>query len=303
MTALLEARGVVRRFGTTVALSGVDLALEPGRLLGLVGPDGAGKSTLLRALVGLITVDGGECRIGGIPWRDAADDATAHLGYMPQHYALYPDLSVDETLRFFGDLFDLKRDVFTERRARLLHITRLENATERPVGALSGGMYKKLALACALLHEPAVLVLDEPTNGVDPVSRRELWALLYRFVKEGMGVLISTPYMDEAARCDDVIVLREGAVLLRGAPEALVSGFRDVVLEIRAAHRERVDALLEADPRVLARTPAGERIRAVVLADAAGELRAAVEALGAEVSTVRPDFEDLYLASIAERAA
>ena len=303
MTALLEARGVVRRFGETTALSGVDLTLEPGRLLGVVGPDGAGKSTLLRALVGLIAVDAGETRILGVPWRDAADDATAHLGYMPQHYALYPDLSVDETLRFFGDLFDLPKAVFATRRERLLHITRLEKATSRAVGALSGGMYKKLALACALLHEPAALVLDEPTNGVDPVSRRELWALLYQFVKDGMGVLVSTPYMDEAARCDDVVVLREGQVILRGAPEALVRGFRDVVLEIRAPDRRPVDALLERDPRVLARTPAGERIRAVVLANAVDELRNTLTALGGTVATVRPDFEDLYLSTIAERAA
>ena len=300
MSALVEARGVERRFGETRALRGVSLALEPGELLGVVGPDGAGKSTLLRALVGLIRLDAGETRIEGVPWAEAGAEARARLGYMPQHYSLYPDLSVDETLTFFARLFDLDRNSFRERRARLLAVTQLESAVDRPVGALSGGMYKKLAVACALLHQPAALVLDEPTNGVDPVSRRELWALLGEFVDEGVGVLVATPYMDEAARCGRVVVLHEGAVILEGQPDALVRDFRHLVLDVRAADRGPVDALLDADPRVLARTPAGERIHAVVQRAAAAEVRAKLAAVGATVGETRPEFEDVYLATLAE---
>jgi ABC-2 type transport system ATP-binding protein len=221
---LLEASAVVRRFGAVTALRGVDLRLHDGELLGLVGPDGAGKTTLLRALSGLIDVDGGEARVLGVPWPSAPPEAREELGYMPQQYSLYTDLSVDENLRFFADLFDLPRAVFAERRERLLSITQLEAARDRPAGALSGGMYKKLAIACALLHRPRMLVLDEPTNGVDPVSRRELWALLYEFVSDGMGVLVATPYMDEAARCGRVALLHEGRILAEGEPARLVEG-------------------------------------------------------------------------------
>jgi ABC-2 type transport system ATP-binding protein len=302
---LLEARAVVRRFGARTALGGVDLALYPCELVGLVGPDGAGKSTLLRALAGLIDVDGGEACVLGTPWPAATPDAREQLGYMPQQYSLYTDLSVDENLRFFGDLFDLPRATFRERRARLLSITQLEAAHDRPAGALSGGMYKKLAIACALLHRPKMLLLDEPTNGVDPVSRRELWALLYEFVNDGMGVLVATPYMDEAARCGRVTLLHAGRVLAAGTPPGLVEGLAHAVLEIDAgaAGRAPIDALLEARSDVLAMTPAGERIRAVVRRDAEADLLAALLRIGAGVRPAQPDFEDVYLALLASTEA
>jgi ABC-2 type transport system ATP-binding protein len=184
---LLEARAIERRFGATRALAGVSLRLFEGELVGLVGPDGAGKSTLLRALTGLVDIDGGEARVLDVPWPNAPPEAREQLGYMPQQYSLYTDLSVDENLRFFGDLFDLPRPVFAERRARLLAITRLEAARDRPAGALSGGMYKKLAIACALLHRPRVLVLDEPTNGVDPPTPARAVGAALRVREPGHG--------------------------------------------------------------------------------------------------------------------
>jgi ABC-2 type transport system ATP-binding protein len=298
---LLEARALARSFGATRALAGVSLSLREGELVGLVGPDGAGKSTLLRALTGLIDVDGGEARVLDVPWPKAPPEAREQLGYMPQQYSLYTDLSVDENLRFFGDLFDLPRAVFTERRARLLAITQLEPAKDRPAGALSGGMYKKLAVACALLHRPRMLVLDEPTNGVDPTSRRELWALLYEFVNDGMGVLVATPYMDEAARCGRVALLHAGKILAEGEPGKLVDGLEHAVLEIDPGPRGRapVDAALEGHPDVIAVTPAGERVRAVVRRRAAAEIERALAALGAEPRESRADFEDVYLALLA----
>lgn len=301
--ALLEARGVTKAFGAVTALAGVSVAVRPGELVCLVGPDGAGKTTLVRALTGLVDVDRGEALVAGVPWTRADPDARESLGYMPQQYGLYADLSVDENLRFFADLFGIGRRAFAERRAQLLALTRLEAARERPAGALSGGMYKKLAVACALLHRPRALVLDEPTNGVDPVSRRELWELLYEFVRERMGVLLATPYMDEAARASRVALLARGRVIAEGEPTELVATFEHAVLDVAIAERATVDEALERDARVLGTTPAGPRLRAVVVAIAADDVTRELEAKGARVTRVKPDFEDLYLARVRDLEA
>jgi len=227
----LSARALVRRFGPVTALDGLSFEVERGELYGLVGPDGAGKTTALRALAGLVRLDGGEARVlgeepGGARVRE-------RVGLMPQQYSLYRDLTVAENLRFFGRLYVLPRATFRARTERLLAITRLAPFVDRRADALSGGMYKKLALACALLHEPEVLLLDEPTNGVDPVSRRELWALLHEFVHGGMAVLVTTPYMDAAARCHRVGLVHHGRLVLEGEPSALMRGrasFEDVFI-------------------------------------------------------------------------
>jgi ABC-2 type transport system ATP-binding protein len=219
----VEARDMVRRFGETVALDGLSFEVAAGELFGLVGPDGAGKTTAIRAVSGLVDLDGGTARVlGRDPTRGGAAVRDA-IGLMPQQFSLYRDLTVAENLLFFARLYCLPRAVFRQRRERLLDITRLGRFQDRRADALSGGMYKKLALACALLHEPQVLLLDEPTNGVDPVSRRELWALLHEFVHAGMAVLVSTPYMDEAERCDRVALVHRCRVLVEGVPAALLA--------------------------------------------------------------------------------
>ena len=227
----LQARALVRRFGATVALDGLTFEVARGELYGLVGADGAGKTTALRVLAGLVLPDGGEARVlGEMPGSAAVRE---RVGLMPQQYSLYRDLTVAENLQFFSRLYVLPRAVFRERSARLLDITRLGPFVDRRADALSGGMYKKLALACALLHEPEVLLLDEPTNGVDPVSRRELWALLHEFVHGGMAVLVTTPYMDEAERCHRVGLVHHGKLVLEGDPAALMRGrasFEEVFL-------------------------------------------------------------------------
>jgi len=228
----LSARALVRRFGAVTALDGLSFEVARGELYGLVGPDGAGKTTAIRALAGLVTLDGGEARVLGE--RPGGARIRERVGLMPQQYSLYRDLTVAENLRFFARLYVLARPVFRERADRLLAITRLAPFVDRRADALSGGMYKKLALACALLHEPEVLLLDEPTNGVDPVSRRELWALLHEFVHGGMTVLVSTPYMDEAERCHRVGLVHRGRLLLEGEPSALMRGhasFEEVFVE------------------------------------------------------------------------
>ena len=223
MSAALEARGLVRRFGPTLALDGLSFEVGEGELYGLVGPDGAGKTTAIRILAGLMDPDQGEARVLGMA--PTSGEAREQLGLMPQQYSLYGDLSIEENLHFFGQLFCIPRATFKARVDRLMQVTRLGPFMDRRADALSGGMYKKLAIACALLHQPRVLILDEPTNGVDPVSRRELWSLLYEFVADGMSVLISTPYMDEAERCHRVGLVHHGRLLAEGEPNALAAGY------------------------------------------------------------------------------
>jgi ABC-2 type transport system ATP-binding protein len=235
----LELSGLRRAFGATQALRGVSLAVRRGEVYGLVGPDGAGKTTAIRMLAGLMRPDEGRVRVLGEDPAHPRSPVREQLGLVPQRNSLYGDLSVDENLRFFAKLFGLPPSDFEARRERLLSITRLGRFTDRRADALSGGMYKKLALACALLHRPRVLLMDEPTNGVDPVSRRELWELLYGLVHEGMTLVVTTPYMDEAARCHRVGLLYAGELIAEGAPRELArehglapSNFETVFLEL-----------------------------------------------------------------------
>ena len=297
----LLATGLRRNFGHRRAVDGIDLHLGPGELVGLVGPDGAGKTTTLRLLAGLLTPDAGEVRIVGLPVAGGPLAAREALGYMPQQYSLYGDLSVAENLSFFGELYGLSREAQRARERRLLLLTRLQPFRERRAEALSGGMYKKLALACALLHRPRVLLLDEPTNGVDPVSRRELWELLHELVAEGMAVLVATPYMDEAARCHRVGLLHEGRLLAEGEPERLLQGFSGTTLLLTGGDRTLAEELLSDEPAVIAFAPQGAGLRLVVREGEAEGLRArlADRLPGAELATVRPDFEDLFLGLLA----
>jgi ABC-2 type transport system ATP-binding protein len=299
----LEARDVVKRFGPVEALRGVSFTAAAGELYGLVGPDGAGKTTLIRALAGLVAIDGGAARVLGRDPQAGGPELRESLGLMPQQYSLYRDLSVAENLRFFARLYCLPRPIFRERAARLLALTRLERFADRRADQLSGGMYKKLALACALLHEPRVLMLDEPTNGVDPVSRRELWSLLHEFVEGGMTVLVSTPYMDEAERCGRVALLHQGRLLLEGEPRALLAAFEDEAFEIEGGDRDVLDAALSALPEVRAASPAGSRLRVDVVRGGAPRVAAALAPLGAELRPAAPGFEDLFLARIRKEAS
>jgi drug efflux transport system ATP-binding protein len=224
VSAVVEARGLERTFAARRAVHGVSLDVAAGEIFGLVGPDGAGKTTTLRMLAGLLDPTAGTVRLlGRDPFADGG--VRESLGYMPQQYSLYGDLTVDENLAFFREMFCLSRDDYRKRRERLLAMTRLEPFTRRRADALSGGMYKKLALACALLHRPEVLVLDEPTNGVDPVSRRDFWDLLHDFVAEGVAIVFATPYMDEAERCHRVGLMYEGRLLEAGPPGELRGSF------------------------------------------------------------------------------
>jgi ABC-2 type transport system ATP-binding protein len=297
MGAALEARQMGKRFGEVEALAGMTFSVKAGELYGLVGPDGAGKTTAIRALAGLIDLDTGEARVLDMDARSGGAVREA-LGLLPQQYSLYRDLTVWENLTFFSRLYVLPRDVFRRRAERLLAITRLDRFVDRRADQLSGGMYKKLALAAALLHEPKVLLLDEPTNGVDPVSRRELWALLHEFVQAGMAVLVSTPYMDEAERCDRVGLAFRGRLLLEGEPGALLAGFDQESYEVAGGDRDRIESVLASLPAVRSVSPAGSRLRVDLLAGSRGEVATALAPLDAELRPVAPSFEDLFLSRL-----
>ena len=218
----VEALG--KRLRKTVALDSISAEFGASTLHGLIGPDGAGKTTLIRMLAGLLHPDSGRVVFTDGAAEVAFASVRPDMAYMPQQQSLYPDLSVDEHLEFFRELYRISPEVYSERRAKLLHLTRLEAFKDRPAGKLSGGMYKKLGLMCALLQSPRVVLLDEPTNGVDPISRREFWDLLYGLVDDGILVVLSTAYMDEAERCGKVHIMDSGKLLASGEPRAVLSG-------------------------------------------------------------------------------
>lgn len=223
MTALsIDVTDVHKKLGPNQALGGVSANLESGGLYGIIGPDGAGKTTLLRTIMGLLNPDQGrvEFRRGSQPV--SFEEARPSIAYMPQQQSLYPDLSIEEHLKFFRDLYQISPDVYATRHRRLLHLTRLDKFKDRPAGQLSGGMYKKLGLMCALLQTPSALLLDEPTNGVDPISRREFWDMLYELRSDGILIVIATAYMDEAERCGEVHLMEAGRIWTHGAPRVIL---------------------------------------------------------------------------------
>jgi ABC-2 type transport system ATP-binding protein len=244
-----------------LALDSITLSVESGRLCGLVGPDGAGKTTLLRILATVLEASSGTARIAGFDVHLQAEAARAHLGYMPQNFSLYPDLSVMENLDFFAEIQGVSGERKKQRIETMLAFTRLESFHKRRAAQLSGGMKKKLALACALIHEPQVLILDEPTTGVDPVSRRELWKMLAEVVQQGVTVLVSTPYMDEAERCQQVAILFEGRLLVSGEPRALTDHLPFQVVEVKARPRKLMRQVVSETPGVLNWRPIGDRLR------------------------------------------
>lgn len=308
MTARISARDLRRAFGEVHAVDGVTLEVRPGEAYGLVGPDGAGKTTTMRLLVGALRPDGGSVTVNGLDMSDRPEVARAGIGYLAQRFSLYGDLTVWENLRFFGEVRDIRGEAFRARAAELLCFVGLAGFEERRAEALSGGMKQKLGLACALIHEPDVLLLDEPTGGVDPVTRQEFWKLLIRLLAGGRSIIVSTPYMDEAARCSRVGFMYGGRILVEGTPRQLTAGFAGHVLELAATPRHAARDAALADPDVEDVLAFGDRLHLRVR-DAAGplgRLPGALAAAGIEVERLRPvapSMEDLFISLLAAEAA
>ena len=218
-----------KQYGRTTALERVSLQVNQAEMFGLIGPDGAGKTTLIRILTSLLDPDAGECRLFGVAVDREPAKIRGLIGYMPQRFSLYPDLTVAENLRFFADLFRVPKTARRRRTEELLEFSRLTPFVDRRAGQLSGGMKQKLALSCALIHTPRILILDEPTTGVDPVSRREFWEILGKLKADGVTLLVSTPYMDEAERCDRIALMHKGRVLTVGQARDIAAGFPGAV--------------------------------------------------------------------------
>lgn len=221
----IYVENISKRFKDLIALDDVSMCFSNGNLYGIIGPAGAGKTTLFRIMLDLMRANSGR-----IVYKKNGDDIgyekiQEHIAYMPQSQSLYSDLSVAEHLDFFRRLYGINDDEFEQKQQQLVHLARLDKFLDRPAGKLSGGMYKKLGLICALLRSPQIMLLDEPTNGVDPISRREFWGLLHKAQQQGILVLISTAYMDEAERCSGVVLMERGRVLAKGAPEELLEKY------------------------------------------------------------------------------
>jgi ABC-2 type transport system ATP-binding protein len=296
----IEITALCRSFGAVRAVDGLSLAVHPGEIVGLIGPDGAGKTTTLRMLCGALRPDSGTAVIAGVDVRRAPDAARRRIGYMPQRFSLYGDLTVDENLRFFADVYGVPRAEQPALADRLLAFSGLARFRGHRAEALSGGMKQKLALACTLIHTPPVLLLDEPTTGVDPVSRREFWAILRDAVRErGVAVLVSTPYMDEAERCHQVGFMRAGRLLAHGTPRELQRLVPGAVIELDATPRHAAEAALRRLPGVRDVQVFGDRLHLLAAsAPTEADVRQALAQAGATLATMRqvaPGMEDVFM--------
>src|SRR5690348_3482014 len=261
---IVAAQELTRRFGTLTAVDHLNLEVAQGEIFALVGPDGAGKTTTMRMLCGLMDPTEGRAMVAGFDVSKNPDAVKDQIGYMAQRFGLYSDLTVDENMRFYSDLFGIVGQEREELTTRLLRMTRMEPFRKRPAGKLSGGMKQKLALMCTLLHKPRVLFLDEPTNGVDPVSRRDFWAILYRLVKDGLTVMVTTAYLDEAERANRVGLMHRGKLIRCDTPAALREDLDHAYYDIRSEDERQTRRLLESQHGVLAVQPTGAKLRLYV---------------------------------------
>ncbi|MDZ7263088.1 MAG: ABC transporter ATP-binding protein [candidate division KSB1 bacterium] len=260
MVTEIEISHLKKSFGTTAAVVDLNLEVHAGEMMGLIGPDGAGKTTTLRILCGLLIADAGECWLGGKNVRTELAAVRSFIGYMPQRFSLYPDLTVAENLRFFADLFQVAKAEREKRLQRLLEFSRLGPFANRRAAALSGGMKQKLALSCTLIHTPKILLLDEPTTGVDPVSRREFWDILNELLATGVTILVTTPYMDEAARCDRVAFIHEGKMLITTEPDKIPVLYPNTLVEIQCDHNVRAAMVLRTSEQFASVQCFGDRV-------------------------------------------
>lgn len=295
-----------KQFGDLKALHNISFSVEEGELFGLIGPDGAGKSTLFRILTTLLRADKGSASVMGLDVVKQYKQIRRAVGYMPGRFSLYQDLSVEENLHFFATIFnttieknyDLIRDIYVQ----------IEPFKKRPAGKLSGGMKQKLALCCALVHKPAVLFLDEPTTGVDPVSRKEFWEMLRRLREKGIAILVSTPYMDEAVLCDRVALIQKGELMDIDSPQGIISKFREPMWAVRSKNKYQLMLDLRSYEYTQSCYAFGEYLHLILKNGTAGEtgVRSYLEQRGhEEISLFRTDagIEDCFMYLMQEQTA
>ena len=303
----LSFTGVTKKYGDVVALRDLSMAVARGEMFGLIGPDGAGKTTAIRLMCGLLRTDGGKVLVMGSDPVAEHLRVTQSIGYLSQRFSLYGDLTIDENIAFFAEIHGLNMSdpKIRDRRQRLLELTQLTPFRGRLAEQLSGGMKQKLALACTLVHEPTLILLDEPTTGVDPVSRREFWKLLSEFLSQGITILMATPYLDEAERCTRVAMLHQGQLLALDHPAALRSSLPGAVMEVIAENRDRMTDVIEGLPGVVDVQLFGERAHVRLepqspLSDP-DHLLAALRQASVEPESVRrvpTSLEDVFIAQV-----
>ncbi len=298
---ILSIRDITRKFGTVTALDKLGLDIVEGEIFGLIGPDGAGKTTAMRVMLGILRADSGHGRVGQFDLVRDSESISTLTGYVSQKFSLYGELTVRENLELFADLYSVPEKERAPRLDRLMQFSRLEPFRDRLARNLSGGMKQKLALSCALIHTPKILLLDEPTTGVDPLSRRDLWRLLFDLWQEGVTIIVSTPYMDEAERCSRVGFLNNGKLIALGRPEDLRDGFGGAILEVFAEPRFVAKDRLAGLPQVVDVNLFGEGLHVTVTESdtsaAVANIRRTLETEGISVKSVQavaPSIEDVF---------
>ncbi len=302
---MVQINNYSKSYGHTKAVDNLSFAINQGELFGLIGPDGAGKTTTMRTIVTLLRLDEGEIKVDGLNVTKNAKKIRRIVGYMPQRFSLYPDLSIDQNLNFFAELFGIPKQEIPQKKKRLYEFSRLEQFADRLAGRLSGGMKQKLALSCALIHDPVLLVLDEPTTGVDPLSRNEFWNILAELKTQGTTILISTPYMDEALKCDRVAVMHEGKILTHGEPSSIIKLYLNNLYEVGSTSIVQDTNSLRSIPEILSVHGFGDSLHLSVnrKMDAHRLYLLVKNAIGKVVTLKRiePSLEDVFISLIIEK--
>ena len=299
----IVAGGLTKDFPGVRAVDHLNIEVQPGEIFGLVGPDGAGKTTTLRMLAGVMPPDEGTAIVAGADVVRDPEGAKHHLSYMPQRFGLYEDLTVEENIRFYADLFGVHKTERNQRAVQLLSAAGMSEFPKRLAGKLSGGMKQKLGLVCALIHRPKVILLDEPTTGVDPVSRRDFWRILYELIAEGVTILTSTAYLDEAERCHRVALLHQGKLLFCDTPSNLKSRLGKDVLSVISSEARRVRAALKQSEGISSLMLTGDGLH-IVVDDAkrrSPEFQTQLQKAGIPFETIQritPTIEDLFVDAV-----
>ena len=304
----IQTDHLTKRFGELTAVKDLSLQVKTGEIFGLVGPDASGKTTTIRMLCGILPPDGGGATVVGCNILKEAESLREKVGYLPQRFGLYGDLSVLENIHFYADLYQVTKRERRERIARLLRFANLEPFGKRKAQDLSGGMKQKLGLICALIHTPQILFLDEPTTGVDPLSRRDFWIILYDLLKEGVTILFSTSYLDEAERCIRVGLIYEGELLVADTPSAVKAQMRGKILELRTENNQKSIRMLEDVALLRGLVLTGDKIHVLVDDSEVGErvIREVLKTKGMEILgllVVRPSLEDAFVSIVEEKRA